>query len=239
MKTDLSELLAPLPKQPTVIESLVMQILHLIKEADLQPGDRLPSEKDIIEVTNASRPSAREALRTLKALGIIESRSGQGSFVRKLGAADVIRPELVQFALMGEVFEDIVVARRAVETEIVRLVVQDGCTQIKSAETALEVMAQHSDAREEYFDASWAFHLAIAEQCGNPALIRLLTLLYYLIRNVQIEVYLPKVDPNEEVESHRVLYKEIISGDEDRAVKAMRKHLNYMIEIVADHSKTP
>lgn len=239
MKTDLSELLAPLPKQPTVIETLVMQILGLIKEANLQPGDRLPSEKDIIKATNASRPSCREALRTLKALGIIESRSGQGSFVRELGAADVIRPELVQFALLGEVFEDIVVARRAVETEIVRLVVQDNCTTIEAAETALEDMTRQSEAGQEFFDAAWAFHLAIAEQAGNPALSRLLTLLYHLIRNVQLEVYWPRVEPAQEVDSHRQLYKEITSCNEERAIKAMREHLNFMIEVVAGHSETP
>lgn len=231
MKTDLSEYLNPLPKRPTVIESLIRQVLSLIKEANLQPGDKLPSEKEIIVATGASRPSVREALRALKTMGVIESRAGQGSFLRHIEAADAIRPEVVHLTLMNEDFGDIIEARRALECEIARLVARGRHHEVPAAAAALREMTERVHAGQDIYEATWDLHLALAEAAGNPVMARLLAILYEMIREAQLEVYWPKIDLREEVESHRKLYQEITSGDEERAVAAMRQHLTRMIEV--------
>jgi DNA-binding FadR family transcriptional regulator len=63
-------------EKPGVARSVVNRILDLIRTDMLRAGDRLPSERELIEILDISRPSLREALRALSMLGVIESRHG-------------------------------------------------------------------------------------------------------------------------------------------------------------------
>jgi len=69
-----------------IYEDIVRQIQGLIAERQLQPGDRLPSERELAELLSVSRASVREALRVLSAMGLVEVRSGDGTFVRQAPA---------------------------------------------------------------------------------------------------------------------------------------------------------
>src|SRR5207248_5816291 len=55
------------------------QIVGLISAGDLKPGDKLPPERTLSEMLGVSRPSLREALRVLDAMGIIDARTGNGA----------------------------------------------------------------------------------------------------------------------------------------------------------------
>lgn len=59
----------------------ISKIRALIVQAELAPGDRLPSERELAETLSISRASVREALRALSFLGIVETRHGGGTFL--------------------------------------------------------------------------------------------------------------------------------------------------------------
>ena len=59
------------------------QLLELIEVSKLNPGDRLPSERQLSELLDVSRPSLREALHILQAKGLVAIRHGQGTFVEE------------------------------------------------------------------------------------------------------------------------------------------------------------
>lgn len=226
-----SEYLSPIPERPTVIETLIKQILSLITEAGLKSGDRLPSEKAIIAATKASRPSVREALRALKTMGIIETRPGAGSFLRHLEPADAIQPEVVRMALANAdsdniAVKDIVQARQALECEVVRCIARQGCRRIPAAEHLVHQMAQFAEAGKDIYRLAWGFHLAIVEQAGNPIIRKLICILYEMIREFQLETYWRNIDLREEAKHHLELYQAIVSGDEECALAAMRTHLD-------------
>jgi GntR family transcriptional regulator len=65
-----------------------MQIARFIRDqvicGELKPGDEVPSEREIAEVWEVSRPTATRALAALRAEGLVESRRGSGTFVRSL-----------------------------------------------------------------------------------------------------------------------------------------------------------
>ena len=75
-----------------VAHSVVNRILDLIRTGMLRAGDRLPSERELIDILAISRPSLREALRALSMLGVIESRHGGGAFVSNLEARTLLAP---------------------------------------------------------------------------------------------------------------------------------------------------
>jgi GntR family transcriptional regulator, transcriptional repressor for pyruvate dehydrogenase complex len=65
-----------------VYQEVLEQIRLFIDQHDLSPGDRLPSERDLAETLNAGRSSVREALRAIELLGLIETRQGEGTFLK-------------------------------------------------------------------------------------------------------------------------------------------------------------
>ena len=69
-------------KRSRLYESAVDQIRSLILADNYNPGDRLPSERELAEQLSVGRPSVREALRILGAMGLIEIRVGNGTYVR-------------------------------------------------------------------------------------------------------------------------------------------------------------
>ncbi|GAA0484138.1 GntR family transcriptional regulator [Salinibacillus aidingensis] len=65
-----------------VYQEVLEKIRLFIEQHQLSPGDRLPSERDLTEELNASRSSIREALRAIELLGLIETRHGEGTFIK-------------------------------------------------------------------------------------------------------------------------------------------------------------
>jgi len=63
-------------------EEIVSQIKDLISNGELKPGERIPSERELAAFLGVSRPSVREAIMVLEAMGFLESRQGGGNFVR-------------------------------------------------------------------------------------------------------------------------------------------------------------
>jgi GntR family transcriptional repressor for pyruvate dehydrogenase complex len=229
-KLDVLDYLKPLPPRTTVTEALIQQIISLIKQAGLQPGDRLPSEKEIIAATKASRPSVREALRALKTIGVIETRPGAGSFLGRLEPADAIRSEVINLALMNEDFKDIVEARRVLECAIVRRIVRQGLRQIPDAERILQEMAALAAVGEDIYWHSTPLHLAVAKCGGSPVLEKLVAVLFRMVSEVQRQLYRVKMDPKQVLQDHWQLYRGIVSGDEERAVAAVNAHLDNILE---------
>jgi GntR family transcriptional repressor for pyruvate dehydrogenase complex len=81
------------PIRPKKIsEEIVEQIKGLISNGDLKPGDRVPSERELASMLGVSRPSVREAIMVLSAMGFLEARQGGGPFVRALTEASIMDP---------------------------------------------------------------------------------------------------------------------------------------------------
>ena len=227
----LAEYLSPLPEQPTVIEALIQQILSLITQASMKPGDRLPSEKEILEATNASRPSVREALRALKTMGIIETRPGAGSFLRLLEPATLIRHEVVSLVLMGEGLRDILEARKVLECHIARLAARCDPHELFPLEAVLAMPQSEATSSRDVYDLTWAFHMRLAEIAGNPVMAKLVSILYQMISEIELTLYWPSINLQEEVDRHKRLYEKILQGEET-AEQAMRDHIEYVAGVV-------
>ena len=76
--------LVPIEKNVKISQKIVEQIKGIILSGALQPGDRLPKEQDLSEMLGVSRPTLREALTVLEAIGLIEVRPREGSIVRSV-----------------------------------------------------------------------------------------------------------------------------------------------------------
>ena len=81
------------PIRPKKIsEEIVNQVKQLISKGELKPGDRIPSERELATMLGVSRPSVREAIMVLEAMGFVESRQGGGTYVKALTEASIMNP---------------------------------------------------------------------------------------------------------------------------------------------------
>ena len=81
------------PIRPKKIsEEIVNQIKQLISKGELKPGERIPSERELATMLGVSRPSVREAIMVLEAMGFVESRQGGGTYVKALTESSIMNP---------------------------------------------------------------------------------------------------------------------------------------------------
>lgn len=111
VKTDL----APENGHSRVFERVREAVLHGIREGDLVPGDRLPSERELSSRFSISRSAVREALRTLEISGVLRFEKGQsgGAFVRE-SSADGISRSFRDMVILGRMpLSDLMTVRRS------------------------------------------------------------------------------------------------------------------------------
>jgi DNA-binding FadR family transcriptional regulator len=101
-------------------QQVVAQILELIRIGSLHAGDRLPPERELIEIFGISRPSLREALRALSTLGVVKALHGGGAYVSDLEVRTLLAPLDFYPSLSKANFVDAFDSRRVIEIEIVQ-----------------------------------------------------------------------------------------------------------------------
>lgn len=163
--------------------ALVAQaILEYILSGHVGPGEKLPSERQLSEALGVGRSIAREGLKSLGLLGLVEFRHGGGSYLRS--SESTLLPRVIEWGLLlGERrIVDLVEARRFLEIDMVRLAADRHTPeQFEAIEAALERMRLASTA-EEFTDADVDFHLALGVASGNGALANMHASIASLLR---------------------------------------------------------
>ena len=171
-------------------EEAVEQIAEKIKSGDLHSGDRLPSERDLAAQMRISRPTLREAIKTLTEAGVLEVRRGQsgGIFV----ASELIPRELLrsrQEIRFGEI-AGVLEARRLLEPRVAQLAAvhateDDFASMAQTIERQRELAASDDFLRHEdlFLQLDLKFHLALARATRNSTIVGLMR---SLLRHLEI-----------------------------------------------------
>lgn len=105
-----------------VYQEVIKELQHYIEENNLNAGDKLPSERELSEKLNAGRSSVREALRALELIGLIETRHGEGTFLRAYRSFQTVEL-LSSFILRQEnIKNDLSITKKIIEKEAAKLV---------------------------------------------------------------------------------------------------------------------
>jgi DNA-binding FadR family transcriptional regulator len=171
------------PQKVTVVEAIIEQIVSKIGDGELKQGDKLPSERQMIDMLGVSRSSVREALQGLAAMGLAETRSGDGTFIKQRRASfDLYGSNLQQVneALQKEMRHSLCEARLILERGIVTFAAENIDPQSKHI--ILEAWHTLSDFENKAIEdpnyMNWhvhdQFHISIADASGNPFLVHLL-----------------------------------------------------------------
>src|SRR6201998_1919206 len=211
--------------------SLSAQVVAEVRDAlfakRLRPGDFLGTEKDLAARFNASRIVARDALRTLEALGIVEIRMGKGGGARiRTGNPRLLAEALaVQLDLTGVSAAEIMDAQRAIETLGAELAAENATPADLEKLRRLLREAQAAIGDLDLFTRlSRDFHLAVAEASHNRVLVVQLISLQHVSWPRRNPTLTPKVARRIN-EVHRELLSLIDIRDASGARKLMDDHV--------------
>ena len=219
---------------------VVAQVRELIADLDLQPGERLPSERKLAQQFGVGRGTVREALQFLEALELVEIRRGGGCFLLLAGSdPDRSRAgwlrwvgsnrghilEAIEVRLGCEAFAAELAARRAGPEDHARLV------------EALRAMkaSSHTHDAPAFAQSDVAFHDALLRAAGNRTLQQLVgTLGRELIPERAAIADIAGRTARSFME-HSAIYAAVQAGDSLRAARAMRDHLESVKQDVLVH----
>src|SRR5687768_14237734 len=123
--------------------TLLALFKRLIAEGALVPGDRLPPERELAEMTGVSRSSLRQALKVLDNLGIISQRVGSGTRLNESAASVLSQPLEFLILLEGISFQELMEARLIVEPELAaRAAVRASAEELSVLEAAIRGMEE-------------------------------------------------------------------------------------------------
>lgn len=159
--------------QPTekVYIEILKKIQAIIVEDRLQAGDKLPSERELSDRLNAGRSSVREALRALELLGLIETRRGEGTFIREATGHRLVEV-LASFILNDKkARQDLQETRNIVIKDCMELAtMRITSLEISKLEQLTKKMEQ---SPQEINNLCQAFEISVIQSCGNHLLYRL------------------------------------------------------------------
>jgi GntR family transcriptional repressor for pyruvate dehydrogenase complex len=217
-------------KTMKIYEKVAEQLKEAILAGTFQPGDRLPSVRELGEKLQVGQPAVREAFTALKAIGLIDIRQGEGTFVAKYNSEDLkARIEEYQMLVKQDV-EKLYEVRRLLEVGSAEFAAQRRTSKeverMKEALYHLERSTITGDAEQH----DWAFHFAIALAAQNPILVNLMESISQstkkILSNAREELFEHRFETI--CEQHRDILNAIENQDSKMARKAMLKHLNYV-----------
>lgn len=231
---DLKGSLAPIRKSP-LYEEVAERLREFIDVHDLQPGDRLMSERELAQRLGVSRTSVRQALTALRVGGLVEIRHGDGVYL--LRPPEELVPSLAQELLKSHAhLPAIMEVREALETQTARLAARRRTdADLHEMREALREMALALDLGEESAQADRRFHGAIATASRNDLLINVYDQLADLIDQTRRASLSRPGRPPRSLMAHDDILHAIEDQDEEAAAQAMRDHL----KVVADVAFVP
>jgi GntR family transcriptional repressor for pyruvate dehydrogenase complex len=166
-------------------EAVIERLTEAIVEGRLKPGDALPSEGSIAATFGVSKPIAREALRELAAMGVVQVQQGKISRVRAVGAGPLARFYRFAVGTSRRGMEEAVELRRLIEPQAARLsALRRSETQMAAFEAILARMGAAMGDTPRWIEADLAFHAHLGAMAGNRLLALQLEALEPIIRRM-------------------------------------------------------
>jgi len=213
-------------------EEITEQIRTAIRDGDLKPGDRLPSERELSRAFNVGRPAIREALRSLSAMDLIEVNMGKkGSVVKETDVTRYMSAVREQLSWLIKTdkrgLHELWEVRKYIELGIAHSAATHATKkEIKKLELLVKQMEAARDDIQKYFQLAVEFHETLALASKN----RIFFIVWGMFEDVLLKGYLPIIDdlfpegPGKLLEANRLLLKAIKSKDPEAISKAMEIH---------------
>jgi len=215
-------------ERTTTAEGVVAQLKDMIHRGELQSGDRLPPERDLAKLLGVSRPTLRAGIRSLTAVGVLQSRQGAGTFVAEAEESPTLDSSSLRMmaALHGFTSDEMFEARLALEMHIAGLAaVRATAEQITLMSEEIAGMYASLTDPEQYLVHDMRFHQTIAAASNNRILTSLMNMVATILFDSRSKTVSRAKDLKESAEQHHNIYRAMRERDSEAASQAMHDHL--------------
>lgn len=221
------------PHRSRVYEEVARQIQRLIADGKLQPGDRLPPERELAETFQVSRSSLRDAIRTLELMGMVEARQGEGTVVRDLTPDSLVVPLSTVLVRKRELVAELLDVRRMIEPGLAARAARHATAEeIAELEEILDRQEARVRRGEPAIEEDSQFHYAIARAARNGVVLKVLDVLMDLLRDSRARSLQVRGRLERSYGGHRRILRAIQRHDAAAAEAAVRRHLGEIEDVV-------
>jgi GntR family transcriptional repressor for pyruvate dehydrogenase complex len=215
-----------------VYEEVALQLERLILKK-LQPGDKLPAERELAEMLRVSRGSIRDAIRSLELMGLVEPRQGVGTVVCEVSAESLISPLTGLLVRQEQHITELLDFRKMLEPSLAaRAASRATAEEIAELESILARQEEKIGRGELAIDEDSEFHYNIAVASNNSVILKLLDILMDLLRDTRERSLQMEGRPQKSLTGHRRILAAIKRHDTEGAKVAMRRHIEDVEKIV-------
>ncbi len=219
-------MLKPIKKE-SVRGQVFWQLRDQILRRTWPPGSKLPSENELSRTMGVSRVSIREGIQHLVSLGILETRHGEGTFVRELTGGQVPFNALIPLLVLDDIdILHVLEYRRIVEKGAAALAAERATDRdLAEMEAVYGQMVQLRDDVAEFARADLEFHLVLAKATGNPVIIKVNNVLRSILE-VSMENIVSTLGMEDGLHYHRLIIDAIRVRDAEAAESIMQEHVD-------------
>jgi GntR family transcriptional regulator, transcriptional repressor for pyruvate dehydrogenase complex len=218
-------------KPKKIYEEVAEALLSMIKSGHLKPGDKLDSVQQLAENFQVGRSAIREALSALRAMGLIEMKQGEGTYVRQFDAELISLPVTAAVLMKKEDISHLLEVRKVLEVGTVAAAATkrtlDDLQKMKDTLEAMKAAAGNEELGER---ADFEFHMAIAAASQNPLLVNLMNNVSEMIIETMREtrriwLYSKQTTSERLYQEHLQIYEAIMEQNPMKAQELMLTHL--------------
>ncbi len=218
-----------MPIKKVTRQSIGEQVFEQLKEQifnnEWKRGEKIPSENDLAVSFGVSRITVRQALQKLTALGLIETRFGEGSFIREVVPGINMNP-LIPIAYLNEnSLMEILEYRKVLEGNVAELATEKASAdELEKLEDAYKLMEQVRDDLEKFSKADLNFHLLLANMTKNSLIMQTFHIFNDVLNRAFSQI-VSKRGNSAGIYYHKLLLEAIKSGNSGEAKKIMQEHM--------------
>ena len=217
-------------KRVPLVHQVEERIKDLIKDEQLQPGTKLPTEKELCTNLNVSRGTVREAFRFLQAKGIVELKTGKGAFVAEK-KSEKPSPAINWLVANENDLRSAFEMRYAIEPVAAKMTAEkiddEGIACLNAIHHEFCDAAKKNDAHNlAVIDEK--FHSEILKRCGNNLMIDVMERLNVGLKDFRNNTFSIKQNVKDTIGPHEKILKAIVAKDSAKAEREMKKHIVLM-----------
>lgn len=232
---------AAVMREPTLSDRVVQSVTDAIVSGRLRPGDQLDSERELAEQFGVSRTVIREAIRSLTALGLVESRAGRGVQVTTVKSDSVSRSmSLFLRGHSGIDYAQVHEVRSALELEMTAAAARRATREdLEALAELVRRLSEVEDDAEAAARLDVEFHRGIAKATHNDLFVVMLDSIGDVLLDIRLSAFRAKPTLEYAIRAHSEILEGLERRDVRQACAAMRAHLETADRVWMSHDLEP
>ena len=237
--------LQPMVSQ-SIVDRIIERLINAIIDGELSPGQRIPTEIELCESMQVGRNSVREAIKALVAMGVLNIRRAEGTFVAEGFSDRMLDPMVYGLILEGGNSSSLIEFRRIFEVGVLQIAIEkaelEDIERIQQALSDLRSAIQGGCNTKELLEADMLFHSALVQTVRNTLVDKISVVIERLSRSTRMKVtenFILNNELQEMLRLHEEMLRLIVDKDSKSISKVIDEHFKYWeTEIQAQDSHT-